>query len=232
MTERIYYNKNKDIWVAYVFINKKVKTIEYSVKKYGEYAKQLAINTLRTKKRQENIIEIKNNYAIIKSLSPSRGWYEIKIDLEDIDKVKDVRWTLNEGYAYNSKLGAMHRYVMNLKRSHTNHTDYIDHINRDKLDNRKSNLRITDNSGNQKNKRIQSNNTSGISGVRYIQTRTGTGWIARVNTLDKKRISKFFSENKYGVEESKQLAIQWRNEKMIEYGYIIHEESSTTTESE
>lgn len=126
----------------------------------------------------------------------------------------------------------MHRYILNLNRNHNNHTDYVDHINRDKLDNRKLNLRITDNSGNQKNKGIQSNNTSGISGVTYIQTSTGTGWIARVTTANKKRISKFFSENKYGKEQSKQLAIEWRNTKMIENGYIIHKESSTTTESE
>lgn len=232
MDERIYYNKNKNIWVAYVNIDNKEKTIEYSVDKYGEYAKQLALLTLEMKERQENIIELKNNYAIIKTLSPSKGWYEIKVDLEDIDKVKDVRWGLNEGYAYNFSLGAMHRYILDLNRSHKNHTDYVDHINRDKLDNRKSNLRITDNSGNQKNKGLQSNNTSGVSGVRYTTTATGCGWMARVSTNNGKRISKFFSENKYGIKESKQLAIRWRNEKMIEYGYIIHEESSTTTESE
>lgn len=192
----------------------------------------MAIDTLSTKERQENIIEIKDEYAIIKTLSPSKGWYNIKIDLDDIEKVKNIRWTLNEGYAYNSRLGAMHRYILNLNRNHNNHTDYVDHINRDKLDNRKLNLRITDNSGNQKNKGIQSNNTSGISGVTYTQTSTGAGWIARVTTVNKKRISKFFSENKYGKEQSKQLAIEWRNTKMIENGYIIHKESSTTTESE
>lgn len=192
----------------------------------------MAIDTLSTKERQENIIEIKDEYVIIKTLSPSKGWYNIKIDLDDIEKVKNIRWTLNEGYAYNSRLGAMHRYILNLNRNHNNHTDYVDHINRDKLDNRKLNLRITDNSGNQKNKGIQSNNTSGISGVTYTQTSTGAGWIARVTTVNKKRISKFFSENKYGKEQSKQLAIEWRNTKMIENGYIIHKESSTTTESE
>lgn len=192
----------------------------------------MAIDTLSTKERQENIIEIKDEYAIIKTLSPSKGWYNIKIDLDDIEKVKNIRWTLNEGYAYNSRLGAIHRYILNLNRNHNNHTDYVDHINRDKLDNRKLNLRITDNSGNQKNKGIQSNNTSGISGVTYTQTSTGAGWIARVTTANKKRISKFFSENKYGKEQSKQLAIEWRNTKMIENGYIIHKESSTTTESE
>ena len=46
MAERIYYNKNKNIWVAYVNIDNKEKTIEYSVDKYGEYAKQLVLLTL------------------------------------------------------------------------------------------------------------------------------------------------------------------------------------------
>lgn len=231
MAERLYYNKIRDIWVAYVIVEGKEKSIEYAVSKYGKYAKQLATKTLSTKERHENIIEIKDDYAIIKALSPSKGWYEIKIDLEDINTVKDVRWTLNEGYAYNYSLGAMHRYILGLDRCHNNHTDYVDHINRDKLDNRKSNLRITDNSGNQKNKGTQINNTSGMPGVRYTKTATGSGWIARISTINKKRISKFFSENKYGAEQSKQLAIEWRNEKMKEHGYIIHNESSTTTES-
>lgn len=50
---------------------------------------------------------------------------------------------------------------------------FIDHINRDPSDNRISNLRVTDHSGNAMNRGVSSNNTSGYKGV--YQTRSGTG---------------------------------------------------------
>lgn len=47
--------------------------------------------------------------------------------------------------------------------------DQIDHVNRDKSDNRFSNLREADNSLNVHNIGIQKNNTSGFKGVSYDQ---------------------------------------------------------------
>lgn len=44
----------------------------------------------------------------------------------------------------------------------------VDHLNRDTLDNRKSNLRALSNSANRINCAIQSNNTLGVKGVYYI----------------------------------------------------------------
>jgi hypothetical protein len=45
---------------------------------------------------------------------------------------------------------------------------YIDHINHDGLDNRISNLRTVDNETNQKNAKLPSHNTSGLSGVCFV----------------------------------------------------------------
>lgn len=54
-------------------------------------------------------------------------------------------------------------------------TEYIDHINGDGLDNRRENLRIAGGSGNQRNKKRMSSNTSGFKGV----SKYGNKWRAR-----------------------------------------------------
>lgn len=51
----------------------------------------------------------------------------------------------------------LHQYVMGFT--------WIDHINRDKLDNRKQNLRKTDSALNMRNQTKYKNNTSGFTGV-------------------------------------------------------------------
>ena len=67
----------------------------------------------------------------------TEGKYVI-VDEEDYDKVKSISWKyLNGRYAANSKEGLMHRLIMNAPKG-----KLIDHINRDKLDNRKANLRF------------------------------------------------------------------------------------------
>lgn len=65
----------------------------------------------------------------------------------------------------------------------------------------------------------QSNNTSGITGVKLstkvIAGTTYTSWVACWKQLDGKSRTKNFSTNKYGEDGSKALAIAYRN-KMIE----------------
>lgn len=52
----------------------------------------------------------------------------------------------------------------------------IDHIDHDGLNNKWYNLRNTTRAENQKNRRLQANNTSGITGV----YRYGNKWVARI----------------------------------------------------
>ena len=61
-----------------------------------------------------------------------------KVSNEDFDKVKSINWYIAEtGYALSTKIGSMHRYIMNPPKEL-----FVDHINRDRLDNRRENLRI------------------------------------------------------------------------------------------
>lgn len=83
------------------------------------------------------------------------------IDLDDIDKCKDIKWGLStNGYVKNKKIGKLHRFIMNPPADMV-----VDHINHDKLDNRKSNLRICTIQENTWNSKKQITNTTGYKGV-------------------------------------------------------------------
>lgn len=105
-------------------------------------------------------------------------------DKEDYDLIKDYCWCIDtEGYVitniknhnvekYNIKL---HRLVMGCQKYDGS---YVDHINHDKTDNRKINLRKVTNQQNCRNRSLQWNNTSGVSGVNFSEE-IGK-WIARI----------------------------------------------------
>lgn len=88
------------------------------------------------------------------------------IDLDDVEKCKSYKWVYrNDGYV-SSRTGGkgikLHRFIANTpKGMHT------DHINRNRLDNRKCNLRICSQSENNLNKSAYKNNTSGRRGVKH-----------------------------------------------------------------
>lgn len=122
-----------------------------------------------------NEIKIYDNYAIIVLCDiKSNPIAETKIDIEDIDKIKNFRWCKDyNGYVKNSDQKYLHRVIMDES------ILFVDHINGDKLDNRKNNLRICSNADNLKNRvKLPSNNTSGILGVRYRADRNK--WYAEI----------------------------------------------------
>ena len=78
------------------------------------------------------------------------------IDIEDINKVAPYKWCLDrKGYIYNAKVGRLHRYLMN-----PSDNEVVDHKSGNKLDNRKSNLRVCSIQQNSRNKSKQRSNTS------------------------------------------------------------------------
>jgi hypothetical protein len=66
----------------------------------------------------------------------------------------------------------------------------------------------------------QKNNTSGTTGIAFqtkvIAGRTYSAWVARYKTLEGKSKSKNFSADKFGHDEAKQLAIDFRNAAIAE----------------
>ncbi len=93
-------------------------------------------------------------------------------DEELFHRIKDIKWY----QCFNKKSGAV--YITN-RSGETLHqrlmdcpSGYeVDHINLDTLDNRRRNLRICTHQQNQCNQPVQSNNTSGFSGVSFYAPR-------------------------------------------------------------
>jgi hypothetical protein len=108
-------------------------------------------------------------------------------DLDDYNFATTHYWSINGGgYAFATfhdienntyKPIIFHRHVMQL--DNTNF-EIIDHKNRNRLDNRKENLRIANRTENSINKGIQSNNTTGIIGVSKNSHR-GKTWRSRIS---------------------------------------------------
>jgi hypothetical protein len=63
----------------------------------------------------------------------------------------------------------------------------IDHLNHDKIDNRIANLRVASRLENSKNKSINKNSTSGITGVSYMKA--VNKWRAQISNLEGKRVN-------------------------------------------
>lgn len=61
--------------------------------------------------------------------------------------------------------------------------EQVDHINHGKTDNRWSNLRMVSNTENHKNMKMQSNNTSGVTGVSWERRRDK--WVVRIKDCGK-----------------------------------------------
>ena len=89
-------------------------------------------------------------------LSGSRGAGKTTlVDDDDYEKYKDIRWYLSDmGYAVIRKRIGGKKKTLRLHRLITNCPDglVVDHINRDKLDNRKSNLRCVTQAVNMQNR--------------------------------------------------------------------------------
>jgi hypothetical protein len=87
------------------------------------------------------------------------------IDAEDLPRVRDYRWNLHKkGYVVEGRGKRLSRLVMQdvLKNADGLEVDHIDH---NKLNNRKSNLRICTTQQNLQNRKLQRNNKTGYKGV-------------------------------------------------------------------
>lgn len=101
-----------------------------------------------------------------------------KIDIEDIPRVRGVKWRLWEGRAYTGNFHPvqMAYFVMGMT---PQKGLVIDHKNSDPLDNRKENLRVTTQSKNLINRSIQeTRNTTGFIGVWY--KKSSNRWVAEI----------------------------------------------------
>jgi len=116
----------------------------------------------------------------MKKIQLSNGGFTI-IDSEDFNWLSQFRWRKdNVGYAsYGKRVNGKYK-VISMHRLLNNTPDNLqtDHINRNRLDNRKENLRSVTSQENHFNRNIQSNNTSGYVGVHWNKNREK--WFAQI----------------------------------------------------
>ena len=106
-------------------------------------------------------------------------------------------------------LVSMHRQILGLK---YRDGKIADHINRNGLDNRRSNLRVVSRSGNQHSRRVSKNNVSGHNGVFWLISRRK--WEARIKVNNRSIHLGFFEDIKDAVEARRQGELKyWGEEK-------------------
>lgn len=109
------------------------------------------------------------------------------IDADDAAWANQWRWSLSTG-------GYVHRgtFIGGVRRTHRLHRELLglvpgdgleaDHINHDRLDNRRSNLRVVSRSGNQQNR---SGNRQATSSYRGVSRAAGGRWQAHIKVNGK-----------------------------------------------
>lgn len=118
--------------------NTKIKSRGYCERHYKQV---MLFGHIKRTMNDPNEIVIKDDHAEV-ILYDSFGIEKTRtlIDIEDINLIKQYKWSDKEGYVYtkpNRKSLSLHRLIMDAPKG-----SVVDHINHDTLDNRKSNLRI------------------------------------------------------------------------------------------
>jgi hypothetical protein len=131
------------------------------------------------------------------------------IDPEDEHLLTQYKWYFHSaGYVCTSRSLLLHRLIMKARKGQV-----VDHANRNKLDNRKSNLRLCTTSDNNKNRRVAKSSKSGYKGVYWCSQ--NERWRASIN-VNSRRIHLGFYDcvktaalayNKAAVRYFKQFAM-------------------------
>lgn len=141
---------------------------------------------------------------------PDRKIDGLVIDPEDQWIVDKFYWTVNPwGYAEARVCFVKHKYKRILLHRILLGIDddrFGDHINRNKLDNRKSNLRIVTKKMNESNVGLKRHNTSGFRGVSYTHKCPNRPWRANA-VVDGKQYHIGHFET---PEEANKAAREWR----------------------
>lgn len=97
----------------------------------------------------------------------------------------------------------------------------IDHINRNKEDNRVSNIRLTTTEYNARNRSKHCNNSTGVTGV-YFRESKHSYYVAFWYDINGKMRQKYFSVLKHGKDEAFDLAIRWRKLQIDQLNSLGH----------
>jgi hypothetical protein len=129
-----------------------------------------------------NVVNFFDDYIEVFLLGNHGENKSFKIDKNDYPLIMDYKWFLNnQGYPYTFGKGSvnfgkrgktLHKFLF--RKQHIEKGYVIDHINRDKLDNRRNNLRIITQKENSYNRTKNSNSTNTYKGVKIDKKTLGT----------------------------------------------------------
>ena len=146
-------------------------------KSCGCYQKEIASKLGKTHKKS-NVYIRHDSYYEGKLSNSDKSFF---FDKEDYGIVSNYCWHLSvDGYVTSNTptgLIKLHRLLLDFPK------DPVDHKDRNKLNNRRENLRIVSNRQNALNSSVNKNNTSGTTGVYFDKSRNK--WVAVIKTYGK-----------------------------------------------
>ena len=173
-----------------------------------EYKKQKSDELKLTSNKYKIILEHGKPKYLIIQLSKN---FVTLCDYSQLEFIKNNNFYVSKSSSENGKQYCFYNEDGNNKRFHGYITGYdmVDHINRYPLDNRSCNLRKTTFMENNRN-RTNTNKTSLMTGVTF--NHKDEAWRGRIK-INGKEFNKQFAVNTYGYEESKQMAINLRQDQ-------------------
>ena len=193
--------------------NNKIDSNGYCVKHYT----QLRIHgkLLKRTKFDPNEIVIYDDYAEI--ILYDKNCEEVAralIDIDDVEKCKKYKWHLKEGkyVTCSSTKKYLHHYIMNIEDLKGTGFE-VDHKDRNKLNNRKYNLRVTTININRANINAKQDNQCGVKGVYFFER--VNKWRAQI-VVDKKNIHLgYFDKIEDATKTRKEAEIKYYGEGVI-----------------
>lgn len=190
---------------------------ERHYQQFKKHGKILCIESLKEK----NEIKIHDDYIEVFIKNKDREIItSFKVDKDVYEEIKNVTWSIKANrpkdskddvkyYVFNNKKGLLHRYIMNAPKGLQ-----VDHLNRDTMDNRKSNLRVCTASENQCNVPTKRHNQLGLKNISLTKSGTYQVRITKNHVV----YNTYFNT----VEE----AIEYRDKRLKE----LHEEFASNGE--
>ena len=149
---------------------------------------------------------------------------EFIFDKEDYNKIKIYSWHMHHGYVVARSKDDTDKeiYVQDVIMDNLDKKFIIDHIKtEDKLDNRKCNLRKTNDCGNMQNHKRYSNNTSGVTGVGW--KKSSNKWFATINYNKKSIFLGYFVNYNDAVKARKQAEEIYHGEFSYDNSQMIYQ---------
>lgn len=93
----------------------------------------------------------------------------VLIDTYKIDTIKDYKWSINSWDYACTKINGESFSMQDMIYGSVKRGEIVDHIDRNRIDNRMRNLRISNKSTNSMNTGLRVSNSSGVTGVSYME---------------------------------------------------------------